>query len=79
MGSIAEPHQTALELDPEMEAKAATLLFEIADYRRRLQRLEGLHSSTDAHFLLSAYERQIERRLRLLRRLGVSAPGTTAP
>lgn len=43
-------------------AQAATLLREILDYQRRLNRLASLKSSSDEHYLVQAYERQIERR-----------------
>ena len=43
-------------------AQTVTLLTEILEYQRRLNRLAGLTSSSDEHYLVEAYERQIERR-----------------
>ena len=50
---------------PEREAAATqkvTLLQEILDYERRLNRLASLKSSSDEHYLVEAYQRAIERR-----------------
>jgi len=58
-------------------AQTARLLREILDYQRRLNRLARLKSSSDEHYLVQAYERQIERRRMKL--AAMPRPIETAP